>query len=246
MLDKNIGELLAENHAYASVMHWHGIDAFAYLGFTLDEVCKLKNIDAGAIQVELLKQEHKLSLPGLEKLKHYAPSRLCNYLLNNHHNYAQRMLPVIEHHIQQTQLQLSDNYPQLHLLANIFATFKADFLKHIAYENEKVFPYIKKLEHYTVDFNNAVLVQIKDFSIRDFILKHHHDDDEMRNIRALLKNYAIEARDALPYKVLMNELKTFEQDLREHSTIEEEVLVPMAYRMEQKLYRKVDDLVKLN
>ncbi len=109
-----------------------------------------------------------------------------------------------------------------------------------------LFPYIKKLEHYTIDFNNSMLVQVKDFSIKDFIMKHHHDDDEMRNIRVLLKNYATDKRDALAYKVLMDELKSFEIDLKGHSQIEEEILVPMAYRMEQKLYKKLDDLVKLN
>lgn len=31
-----------------------------------------------------------------------------------------------------------------------------------------------------------------------------------------------------------------------HSRIEEEILVPMTYRMEQNLYKKIDDLVKLN
>ncbi|MBP9185835.1 MAG: hemerythrin domain-containing protein [Bacteroidia bacterium] len=246
MLHKNISELLEHNHGYASVMHWHGIDAFSYLQFTLDEVCKIKNIDGKNMELALLKVEFKSNNPDIEKLKLYAPSRLCNYLLNNHHHYAQLMLPVIEHHIQQAQIKLSDSYPQLHLLANIFDTFKTDFLKHIAYENDKVFPYIKKLERYTIAFNNSMLVQVKDFSIKDFIMKHHHDDDEMRNIRVLLKNYATDKRDALAYKVLMDELKSFEIDLKGHSQIEEEILVPMAYRMEQKLYKKLDDLVKLN
>lgn len=245
MLNKNISELLEINHQYASVMHWHGIDAFSYLNFTLDEVCRLKNIDTRNIQVELLKQE---SAPGVnfERLRHYSPSSLCSYLLNHHHHYAQRMLPVIEHHINQTMLKLSDAYPQLQLLANIFETFKCDFLKHISYENEKVFPYIKKLERFTIDFNNAMWVQLKDFSMQDFILKHHHDDDEMRSIRILLKNYQYEERDALAYKVLMNELKTFETDLKEHSKIEEEILVPNAVRMEQKLMKKAAELIKLN
>jgi regulator of cell morphogenesis and NO signaling len=246
MLYKNIGELLEQNYDYASVMHWHGIDAFAYLQFTLDEVCKLKNIDARSIEVEILNQQQKQFAPSIEKLKHYAPSSLCAYLKDNHHHYAQRMLPVIEYHIQQVQLQLSQSYPQLHLLANIFATFKTDFLKHIAYENNKVFPYIKKLENFTISFSNAMLVQVKDFSIKDFILKHHHDDDEMRNIRLLLKNYSTDTRDALAYKVLLNELQSFENDLRQHSQIEEEILVPMALRMEQKLYARLANLVKLN
>lgn len=245
MLNKNISELLEHNHQYASVMHWHGIDAFSYLNFTLDEVCRIKNIDTRNIQIELLKQETPAGI-SFEKLKHYSPASLCNYLLSHHHHYAQRMLPVIEHHISQTMMRLGDSYPQLQLLANIFETFKCDFLKHISYENEKVFPYIKKLEKFTIGFNNGMLLRLKDFSMQDFILKHHHDDDEMRSIRVLLKNYRCEERDALPYKVLMNELQTFERDLKEHSRIEEEILVPNACRMEQKLFKRAEDLVKLN
>lgn len=246
MLNKNISELLEQNHQYASVMHWHGIDAFNYLNFTLNEVCRIKNIDTLNIEAELLKQETNPAGISFEKLKHYSPSSLCRYLLNHHHHYAQRMLPVIEHHINQTLLQLSSAYPQLQLLANIFESFKCDFLKHISYENEKVFPYIKKLERLTIDFNNSMLVKLKGFNMQDFILRHHHDDDEMRSIRVLLKNYQFDERDALAYKVLMNELKTFEHDLKEHSRIEEEILVPNACRMERKLFERADELVKLN
>lgn len=245
MLELNIGELLEKNHAYASVMHWHGIDAFSFLNFTLGEICRLKNIDENALRLEMLKREDKQETNHL-LLRGYSPGRLCNYLISNHHNYAQRLLPVIEHHIQQTQLQLHQAYPQLHLLANIFTTFKEDFLKHIAYENNKVFPYIKKLEDLSIGFNNKFWLVLKDFSMEDFIQKHHHDDDEMHNIRKLLKNYKVDENDSIAYKVLMNELLAFENDLKEHSLIEEEILVPMALRMEQKLFKKANDLVRLN
>ena len=245
MLNKNIGELLEQNHALAAVMHWYGIDALSYLSFTLDEVCKIKNIDTRNLELELFSYENRNQVQ-FEKLKHYAPSDLCKYLLNNHHNYAQRLLPVIDHHINQTCLQLHHHYPQLRLLANIFETFKSDFLKHINYENEKVFPYIKNLEKYTVNFHNSLLIKLKNFSIQDFIFKHHHDDDEMHNIRKLLKNYHYDLRDALPYRILMNELRAFEADLKVHSKIEEELLIPMALRLEKKLMLQVETLVKVN
>lgn len=245
MVHKNISELLEQNHEYASVMHWHGIDAFSYLHFTLDEVCRLKNIDLRNIQMDLLRQQQPATVHP-DKLKHYPPSALCSYLLENHHHYAQRMLPVIEHHINLAQLKLNDQYPQLHLLANIFATFKSDFLKHIQYENERVFPHIRKLERFTIGFHNSMLVEFRSFSMQDFIFRHHHDDDEMRSIRVLLRNYTYEDRDAIAYKVLMNELKAFESDLKEHSRIEEEILIPKAYHLEQNLMKKAEALVKLN
>ncbi|MCU0423300.1 MAG: hemerythrin domain-containing protein [Bacteroidia bacterium] len=245
MLDKNISELLESNHAYATVMHWHGIDAFSYLNYTLDEVCKLKNINIKLIELELTELSYRPKTV-LEKLKRYAPSDLCNFLLKHHHNYAQRILPVIEHHIEQTRVALHDSYPQLHLLSHIFEEFKGDFLRHIAYENEKVFPYIKLLEKHTVSFHHSWLIKAKDFSIEDFIIKHHHDDDEMHHIKKLLNHYRFDERDALPYKVLMLELKSFENELKEHSLIEEEILIPTAIRMEKKIRARLASLTKTN
>lgn len=240
MFDKNIQQLIEENHEYASILHWCGIDAFDYLDATLEEVCRIKNLDSKSVK-------EQLSLGFKQRsINNFSPASLCNHLQHTHHHYAQKMLPVIEHHIKSTAISSNEQYPQLLLLANIFDTFKKDFLTHIEYENNKVFPYIKKLEKYTVSFNNNVLLDLKDFSIDMFILKHHHDDDEMYNIRKLLKNYIYSENDALAYKVLMTELKSFENDLKEHSHIEEEILVPAARKLEEALNRKVVMLINLN
>ncbi|MFN7312957.1 MAG: hypothetical protein ACK5UI_05680, partial [Bacteroidota bacterium] len=98
----------------------------------------------------------------------------------------------------------------------------------------------------TVNIQTTTQIKLKYFSIQDLIFKPHHDDDEMHNIRKLLKNYHYDLRDALPYRILMNELRAFEADLKVHSKIEEELLIPMALRLEKKLMLQVDTLVKVN
>jgi regulator of cell morphogenesis and NO signaling len=175
-----------------------------------------------------------------------SPAEMCNHLQHTHHHYSQRMLPVIEHHIQQTALQYHKYYPQLLLLDKIFATFKQEFLQHIRYENEVFFPFIKKLERFTISFHNVMWVELKAFSMGDFIMKHHHDDDDMHNIRKLLNNYEVTQDDQLAYKVLMHELKSFESDLKAHSLIEEDMLIPRAIKMEEKLTIKANELKRLN
>lgn len=245
MVDKSLYELLEENHAYASVLHWCGIDAFDYLQETLGDVCRIKNINTKNVEEALAQLNNKSDMP-FARLQRMSPAELCNYLMKTHHHYSQRMLPVIEHHIQQTALIHHKQYPQLLLLDKLFATFKSEFLSHIRYENEVVFNYIKKLEKFTIRFSNAVLVELKDFSLGDFILKHHHDDDDMHNIRKLLSNYEVQADDHLAYKVLMHELKSFESDLIAHSLIEEDILIPRAVKLEERLQVRVQDLIRLN
>jgi regulator of cell morphogenesis and NO signaling len=89
-------------------------------------------------------------------------------------------------------------------------------------------------------------VELKAFSMGDFIMKHHHDDDDMHNIRKLLNNYEVTQDDQLAYKVLMHELKSFESDLKAHSLIEEDMLIPRAIKMEEKLTIKANELKRLN
>jgi len=245
MLEKSLHDLLEENHSYASVLHWCGIDAFDYLDETLSDVCRIKNLSIHNVADALAKVEDKQNTR-FAALQRMSPAEMCNFLQHTHHHYSQRMLPVIEHHIQQTALAHHQQYPQLLLLSKIFDTFQKDFLAHIQYENKVVFTYIKKLERFAINFNNSFWIELKDFSIGDFILKHHHDDDEMFTIRKLLNNYQVSSYDCLAYKVLMHELKTFESDLKSHSLIEEDILIPRAIKLEEKLTAKAKQLVRLN
>ncbi len=245
MIEKSLYELLEENHSFASVLHWCGIDAFDYLDETLGDVCRIKNISTDNVKEALLKANNQ-STPSFARLQRMSPAEMCNYLQQTHHHYSQRMLPVIEHHIQQTAIQFNHLYPQLLLLDKIFGTFKSDFLNHIRYENDVVFVYIKKLEKFTISFNNSLWLRLKDFSMSDFIIKHHGDDDDMFNIRKLLNNYEVHKNDLLAYKVLMHELKSFESDLKAHSLIEEDMLIPRALKLEEKLTSKATELIRLN
>jgi regulator of cell morphogenesis and NO signaling len=80
----------------------------------------------------------------------------------------------------------------------------------------------------------------------DFIMKHHQDDDDMFTIRKLLNNYEVSKEDHLAYKVLMHELKSFESDLKAHSLIEEDMLIPRAIKLEEKLTQRAHELIRLN
>ena len=242
---KYVSELLQEDHRYAAVMYQYGIDFFDHLDQTLDEACRLKKVSVEKIYDQLARIGVLFERVE-EDFKNYSPGRLCHYLQQSHHNYSQVMLPIIQHHIERIASQYGKDYPHLHLLNNIFDTFRKDFLVHIKYENEVVFPYIKKLERHTMHFTHEFLMQIKEFSLEMFILKHAHDDDDMLMIRSLTGQFKTDADDHIAYRILMKELEEFEQDLKLHSLIEEKILIPKALKFEQALGKKVQELIRLN
>ncbi|MCC6684565.1 MAG: hemerythrin domain-containing protein [Bacteroidia bacterium] len=242
---KYVSELLMENHRYAAVMFQHGIDFFDHLDQTLDEVCRTKQVSVDKIYDQLARTE-VLFRHMEEDFRHHSPRRLCSYLQRSHHNYSQVMLPIIQHHIERTARHYGKEYPHLHLLSNIFDTFRRDFLVHIGYENKVVFPYIKKLEHHTMQFAHNFLLQVKEFTLDTFILRHAHDDDDMLLIRSLTNQFKTDSNDHIAYRILIKELEDFEQDLKLHSLIEEKILIPKAQKLEQLLKKKVQEMVRMN
>ena len=244
-LYKNVGELLEENHRYAAVLHQHGIDFFDHLDQTLAEACRSNQVSLQKVHDHLTRVD--LQVESLEKdFRHYSPGRLATHLQKSHHNYAQVMLPIIQHHIERTAAKHNREYPHLHLINNVFEAFCRDFLEHIHYENRVVFPYIKKLERHAVFFRHTFLLDVKDFSLDQFILKHAHDDDDMLLLRKLTHQYRTDADDHIAYKILMRELRDFEADLHQHSLIEEKILIPKVQVLEKNLHRRLGEAVKAN
>lgn len=242
---KVVSQLLEEDYRYAAVLHQLGIDFFDYLHHTLADVCRITRIEPVRIYDQLA-----ISSYGETELNrdftYYSPGRLVNHLQKSHHNYAQVMLPIIQHHIERCAEQLGKEYPHLLLLGNIFDSFRKDFLSHIHYENTVVFPYVKKLERNSIQFSNEFLLQIKNFSLDHFIMKHAHDDDDMLVLRKLTHNFKSDHTDHIAYRILMHELKDFEQDLQVHSLLEEQVLMPKVQKLEKALMERVKQLVKSN
>jgi len=242
---KVVSQLLEEDYRYAAVLHQFGIDFFDYLNHTLAEACRISKVEPVRIQDQL--EENSLWAAELSKdYRYYAPGRLVTHLQKSHHNYAQVMLPIIQHHIERSAQQLGKEYPHLHLLNNIFDSFRKDFLAHIHYENTVVFPYIKKLERNSMSFSNNFLLEVKSFSLDHFIMKHAHDDDDMLVLRKLTHNFKSDSGDHIAYRILMRELHDFEQDLQVHSLVEEQVLLPKVQKLEKALMNKVKELLKSN
>jgi regulator of cell morphogenesis and NO signaling len=83
-------------------------------------------------------------------------------------------------------------------------------------------------------------------SIQAFAQAHHADDDDMAGIRELTQNYATTASTPLIVKVLYAELQAFEEELKVHAAIEDELLLVKAQQLEHKVRQLVQEKARLN
>lgn len=163
---------------------------------------------------------------------------IMDFLSKTHDYYLDKKLPEIEQSFYHLFLQYKDTHPLLILLSNFFIAYKKELTKHIQREEEILFPYIQSLiKARCQGFKSDELLEImKSYSIGTFIAEHNDMESDLANVRKVIVDYSpAYSITPFPYRIFLIQLHLFENDLRKHAQIEDEVLVPKALRLENEL-----------
>jgi len=235
MKERSIKELVSENYVFASTLHFFGISFYDYNDDSLEQVCKNKGLDL-TIVINNLESVGEKAIPSTAFLNDLPVDLIIAYLRHYHHLFVKQRLPFIAsliNGLNETEYseQMSKNVRDLKF---VFPLFVYDFIEHIYEEEDTLFNYVlelNKVNESNVNFQN-LLKLTNEFSIKDFALDHDTHDDELHGIREFTNNYTWEADFGLHLKVVFGELKRFEQDLRLHAQIENEIFFPKSLKLE--------------
>ena len=158
---------------------------------------------------------------------------ILDYLKRTHKYYLNKRLLEIEQSISLTYT----NEVMSEFLRNFFLKIKQELIEHIKVEESTLFPYINNLySAFTTKTELNLGAKYDGFSISFF--EDSHTDDVESNILEV-RRYIIESNktvvDLSPYRVLLNQLEVFEQELRVHALVEDQILIPKALVLEQML-----------
>ena len=162
---------------------------------------------------------------------------IVDYIQHTHVYYLSKKLPEIEQSILLLSGQYESHHPILVSLQNFFRHYVLDLSQHIRAEETRLLPYIDLLSEATrtpAGFSQWLLCH-NDYSIAGFLNEHHDTEDELKDIRQTIRLYEPPSTNESLYRILLSQLQTFEQDLRVHAHIEEEVLIPKARALEDQL-----------
>lgn len=146
-----------------------------------------------------------------------------DYIINNHHTYVKEKIPELESLIDHLVQAHSATHPQLPMIRERYAEFRAELKDHMNDEENIVFPSYKKLEkalfenkfEEVIDFDDAISWMEEDHILTGASLK------TMRNF---CNNYVAPKESSPGFKILYEELKKFEYDLHFHMYLENNVL----------------------
>jgi regulator of cell morphogenesis and NO signaling len=226
--EQTLASLVTQHHQTAGILEKYNLDFCCKGKRTLAAACEEKNISLENILAELelfTAPEEKLQMP----FEQMTAEQLIGYILIHHHFYVKQSMPTIYGHLEKVVNKHGDRYPCMISVFQLFTAVKEEMTSHMQKEEMILFPRIKEVEKAVTENNTANTAGgYITGPINVMETEHEHAGELLYEIRRLTNNYTAPEDACTTFKVCIDELKAFEEDLHQHVHLENNVLFPLA------------------
>jgi regulator of cell morphogenesis and NO signaling len=223
-----VGEIAAKDMRKAELLKRLGIDFCCGGKKSIEEACLEKGLDVIRVKKEL-EETDQITAGAQLDFNSFTPSFLADYIVNVHHGFVNKNLPVIYELSQKVAEHHGPSNPFLIEIAGIVDEVQRELTTHMKKEEQILFPMIKLLE-------NGMDVKVGFDSVFEPInvMERDHDivGDLMKDIRKLTNDYSVPENACNSVKMLYYKLEEFETDLFQHIHLENNILFPKARALE--------------
>jgi len=233
-----VSEIVRYDYRTADLFRKYDIDFCCGGKWSLDSVCKNKNLETKAIIEELEKIVRQIPSNAALEFDSWDIDFLTDYVLNVHHRYLEKALPDVKEQINKFLDGHLKNYPALAILEVIIKRFMKEIPPHMKMEEEIFFPYIKQIYHAHKHRESYARLLIRTLRkpLEEVMLKEHETTgSNLHHLRKATNNYTPPDNACLTHKVTFAKLKELDKDLVQHIHLESNILFPKAIKMEQEL-----------
>lgn len=219
--DCKLADLITSDYNLLTVLNRFGIR----LGFgeaTVSDVCKRYGI---AIEPFLAISSVYCgnNMPDVANLDIDALPHILLYLQRSHNYYKRDYFPQLT--LAMEQLTATCDAVHKQILGKFYNDYCTEVNRHFDYEEQSVFPYVEQM----------IQKQLprRDYHIRQFARSHSDIDEALNDLKSIIIKYLPESSpDDLRAHVL-REVFQLEEDLRKHTLIENQLLIPLTMRLEK-------------
>lgn len=235
--EMKMADVIHRNYMLIPIINRFGI----HLGFgekTVKSVCTANNIDPEFFVTIINIFCNEIYFPE-KRLQTFNVMVILEYLRKTHNYYLDNQIPIIEKQIG----ALINSSPQNHnleLVGNFFQKYKSDLRVHISREESLTFPYIEKVYNlYHKHFDAAECREtLGKYSIKKFDEEHDNIDDKLYDLQSILIKYITGSYDESLINTVIFEIFRLEKDIKDHTRLEDKVLIPMVLEIENELIAK--------
>ena len=223
-----LASIVTGDHRVVPVLEKYNLDYCCRGKTTLADACSEKKLQLDHIESELeyvMQGFREKSMPFNEM----SAEHLVNHILVRHHYYVKQAMPLIYMHLEKVSKKHGDFFPYMNTVFSLFGELQDEMNLHMQKEEMVLFPMIIDLERKYKQKNLSGIVK-NDISGSVSVLESEHQQagDILYQIRELTNQYSIPQGTCTTFKITLNELKEFEDDLHEHVHLENNILFPKA------------------
>jgi regulator of cell morphogenesis and NO signaling len=231
-----IGETVKKDFRAAQVFTRHGIDFCCGGKKTISDACREKKVNENELRAELAKITSGSDTVA-ELINSMDADALANYIVKKHHSYVTDTIPVIMQYLDKVYKVHGHGYPELEKVYANFSAVADELTHHMMKEERVLFPYISAL---AVAKRNNTKVDPPMFGtvanpIHMMEAEHENAGNLLREINEITNGYTIPPEACNTFRVSYLSLNEFEQDLHMHVHLENNILFPLAKKLEQEL-----------
>ena len=232
---QTLSEIVKNNFKAAAVFEKYNLDFCCKGNKFLATACEEKGVNESEIlsELERIKAYQNSSI----NYEEWSLDFLIDYIVNTHHSYVRKMIPIISEHVNKVATVHGQNHPELKEIARIYTIVYKDLKQHMMKEEEILFPHIKYLVKSKGNGNKSESPYFGTVQnpIRMMESEHQNAGDELFEIRRLSNNYTLPEDACNTFRVTFQELKEFEEDLHKHVHLENSILFPKSIQLEAEL-----------
>lgn len=235
--------IVAKDHRAAEVFKKRGIDLCKLGRMTVSEAAGLLGLHESILLCEL--QDVLDSRDPVQDLYNKLTLHdLVNHLIEFHHGYVRNHELPLRNYLEILVRDHGKEHPHLAEAEAIFCNLAGQLIRETEKEELVLFPRIRALSRLK---NPAQRVALSRFTICDLIpelvISQDHLLAQAQRLEELTSGFSESLLGCPTFKIAMNSLKDFVEDLRKHIHLERNILFPKAIRIDQELRDPVVDPV---
>ena len=236
--DSLVTDIVAKDYRTSAVFRKYGIEFCCGGRVPLGVACEMNGLDKEIIKKELNDSLRNIHVSNATDFNNWDIDFLIDYIRNIHHAYLTRNLPEAAEILERFYEGHQKKYTWLPKLLASFRNLKKMLLPHLEHEEQVIFPYIKQINHayQSREPYAALLVRTLRKPVEDMMNQEHEDvRSYLRLARELTTNYTPPPNACVTHKVCFLKLQELDNDLVQHTHLENNILFPKAISMEKEL-----------
>jgi regulator of cell morphogenesis and NO signaling len=230
---QSIREIVTSRPSAASIFYRFDIDLCVQADLSLEAACRELQLSVDQVVEKLADAEVKERGLAFDPF-HVSLGRLIQHIVRVHHHGVRQVLPALAQMASKVALKRSELDPELVRVAGLVEVLRSELYAHIEKEEQVLFPFISQMDQESIVAYPPAHACFRSVVHPIFMMEQEHEsaDHIMRELIRITNHFDAPSWACATHTALFSGLRKFEEDLKQHVHLENDVLFPRALQLE--------------